>query len=71
MKITPKERKHREFLKIWAHTADANSLRVAIMRRCFVSRNVYYDWLSGRTEIPQPCLNIIKTIYDEQMNTLL
>ncbi len=71
MNHTPKEKKHQEFLKIWAHTADANSLRHTIMRRCFVSRNVYYDWLSGRTEIPQAYLNIIKTIDNEQINTQL
>lgn len=38
------------------------TMKQQIMERCFISRFTFVFWLSGRTEIPTICLNIIEDI---------
>lgn len=65
-----KEAKHREFLELWYSTpiGDAEKIRQHIICQCFISKNIFYDWLSGRTEIPELSLQMIKNIYHELQN---
>lgn len=60
-----KELKHKKFLQLWGSTPllQTADKRQKIMETCNVSRNVFYDWLSGRTEIPNASLLKIRQIY--------
>lgn len=62
-----REDKQNEFLTLWGKTPKGKikEMRERIMVKCGVSRNVFYDWLSGRTEIPELCFETIKRLYYE------
>lgn len=65
-----KETKHKSFLKLWGSTplSKVEEVRQQIIDKCFITRNIFYDWLSGRTEIPELYLQTIKQIYHDLQN---
>ena len=58
-----------ETLKKWYYklsASDSRKAREAIIRRCgIVSRNVFYNWLNGRTRIPITQQYVIDQIIKE------
>lgn len=58
-----------ETLKKWYYSlsmSDSRKARDVIMTRCsIVSRNVFYNWINGRTQIPSKSQYVIEQIIKE------
>lgn len=59
-----KEEKQLAFSNWWYELPqkEIKSKKQEIIERCYISRFIFIYWLSGRTEIPTICLNVIEEI---------
>jgi len=67
-----KQQKHLLFQKWWDNLPQgrANEMKQKIMSGCYISDQVFRAWLSGRTEIPNIAMPVIKQITGEDVFNL-
>ena len=64
-----KQQKQALFKEWWAELPQGNvsKMKQKIMSGCYISYQVFYFWLNGRTEIPDIAMSVINQIVGEKI----